>query len=186
MAKRFRDKNGKITHIECSASEMAKLLDSDVDQLLACPELVPTRRGQGPATIYRLKDEATRDLYRKRIALLKTNMSPAAIKNVEAAGLLDAYAGLAEDCPAGISAHVWRSYGLVVLIQIRYGKKIGPEELAQRAGIIKPDSKELDLKLAEKHIRLLIGMGYLREDDSSEWQGQWRHQGLPAAWVKNA
>jgi hypothetical protein len=30
----------------------------------------------------------------------------------------------------------------------------------------------------------LTGIGVLSRDSGEEWQGQWRHQGLPKAWVK--
>jgi hypothetical protein len=97
-------------------------------------------------------------------------MSEKAALTVERSGYLDAYAALAEDCPSGLTAHVWRSYALVVMVQNRFQVKIGPHELAERANLRDDD-------MAEKHLRLLMALGYLKDRGEA-----WEHKGLPLAW----
>jgi len=186
VAKQIRGEDGRVTRLEFSAAEMAsKILDVPLNRLLRWSDIIPPSKGQGAEGVYSVKSKKSLELIKKRAALLKTGMNTTAVKNVEANKLLDAYAALCSDCPEGITAHVWRSYGLVVLMQVRYGKMIGAEELAKRAGINKEvDGKMIpDLDMAAKHIRLLNSVGYLEQDDSDEWRGQWRHRGLPEAWT---
>ena len=124
-------------------------------------------------------------------------MSEKALANIEAQNVLNAYAALAEDCPAGLTVHVWRSYGLVVLMQARHGVMIGAEELAQRARLSQMDpgtgKRVLGVGVARKHLRLLQALGYLKDIHAGEQvkQGErvyvaekpeWLHQGLPQAW----
>lgn len=114
---------------------------------------------------------------RKKLAVLRTRMTEKAVANVEQAGLLDAYAALAEDCPEGLTAHVWRSYGAVVVMQVRGNQKIGPHELALRARLekITPEGDtEPDTETASKHLRFLIAKGLLRDEGD-----RWGHEGLP-------
>lgn len=117
-------------------------------------------------------------------------MTPQALLNAIDAGLLDSYAQLSEDCPAGITAHVWRSYGLIVFMQLKYKRMIDAKELAERAGLtdIDPLTGKLvtSVATAERHLRLLQALGLLEvmHDDGKAWSGQWRHQGLPKAWQK--
>jgi hypothetical protein len=182
MARRVELKNGKIA-IEFNTQELAeKVLGLSVAQLEEWGEMFP----KPAAGKYLIKSEQDLNKFKDRAALLNTGMTVTAVKNVESEKLLRSYARLAEDCPEGITAHVWRSYGLIVLMQVRYGKMIDAEELATRAKINKiVDGKPVaDVAMAEKHIRLLTGIGVLSRDSGEEWQGQWRHQGLPKAWVK--
>lgn len=186
MAKFLRHpKTNKIVRIEIPAKEMAEsVLGVEVESLAKWKKAIPPARGEGENAIYAVKSRKELQLYKKRAALLRTQMTEQAVFNVERAGLLDAYAALAEDCPAGITAHMWRSYGLVVLMQARYGKMIGAEELARRAGMVKIDEngEELpDVEMAAKHLRVLNALGYLTKGQG-EWEGQWQHQGLPKAW----
>lgn len=182
MAELVREKGkGGVQEISLSAEEMAeKVLKVELKDLKAWSEIIPPASGSGSEARYLIRSRDELKLLRKRAALLKTNMSPAAVKEVEKAGLLDAYASLAVDCPRGITAHIWRSYGVVVLIQMRYGKMIGPAELAQRAGMLEKKGRKNvpDVAMAERHLRLLQGLGYLREVS-----GRWEHKGLPEAWT---
>ena len=175
-------KTGKLVRIEIPAREMAeKVLGVELERLLEWKSLIPPARGEGEDAVYAVRTREELATLRKRAALLRTNMNEKAVAAVEEAGLLDAYAALAEDCPPGITAHVWRSYGLIVLMQVRYGKKIGAEELARRANLVKLDENGKpvpDVETAAKHIRLLVALGYLAEED-----GRWKHQGLPKSWV---
>lgn len=195
MAKTFRKKDGTVARIEFSAEEMAERVlgikpsttpgseQSPVERLWEWRGLIKPRRGKTPETaVYAVTSEKNLDLLKKRAALLKSNMTETAVRNVEKAGLLDAYAALAEDCPEGLTVHVWRSYGLVVLLQTRYGKMIGAKELAERANINKRDGKGKivpDIDKAAKHLRLLQAMGYLTPDEE---EGRWHHKGLPKSW----
>lgn len=182
MAKRLRDnKTGKIAAIEFSAAEMAEVLAVEPDDLASWGEAFPPHSGRGEDALYRVYTMDELATWRKRAAVLRTRMSEKAVANVEEAGLLDSYAALAEDCPAGVTAQVWRSYGLIVLMQSRYGQMIGPEELAERANLteINPDSgkTEISESLAAKHIRLLQALNLI-----TEIEGRWEHQGLPKSW----
>jgi hypothetical protein len=181
MAKRLRDpRTGQIVRIDFTAEEMAELLGVAVEDLDGWKSTIPPYHEPG-ATIYSVKSVEDLNLIRKRVALLKTRMSEAAVRSVEEAGLLDAYAALAEDCPPGVTAHVWRSYGLIVLLQTRYGKMIGPEELARRAGLTEihaeTGERQLGVDLARKHIRILVSLNHLRQVE-----GRWEHHGLPKSW----
>lgn len=182
MAELVRDRSkDAVKRITLSAQEMAeKALKVELKDLKAWSEIIPPEEGSGDDATYVISSRDELQLLRKRAALLRTNMSVAAVQEVERAGLLDAYAALATDCPRGITAHIWRSYGVIVLIQMRYGKMIGPAELAQRAGMVtKKGRKETpDVEMAERHLRLLQGLGYLRE-----LNGRWEHKGLPEAWT---
>jgi len=177
-------KTKKVIKIEIPAKEMAEsVLGVELESLAGWTKVIPPDRGSGADAIYAVKKPEDLNLLKKRAALLRTQMTETAVKNVEKEGLLDAYSALAEDCPPGITAHVWRSYGLVVLMQIRYGKMIGADELARRAGMIRIESgKEIpDVEMAAKHLRLLNALGFL-EKGRGDWDGQWQHQGLPKAW----
>jgi hypothetical protein len=196
MARRLRNADGKVVRIELSAEEMAQALDivPNVDpsapspaKVLAgwAPVVAPLRQEADGTPVYGFSSASELSLLKKRAALLRTQMSPQAVANVEKQGLLDAYAALATDCPPGITAHVWRSYGVVVTMQIRYSQKIDAEELAQRAGLTDVDpstgKRVLGVKTADRHMRLLDALGYLRQG-TGRWEGQWLHNGLPEAW----
>lgn len=182
MARRVRTAEGQIV-LEMSPEEFAgRVLQVAVENLPRWPNLFPQPNEYG---YYRVNDQLEMELFRQRAALLSTGMSETAVKNVEQAGLLKAYADLAQDCPPGITAHVWRSYALIVLMQIKYGLMIDAHELAKRAKINKEEDGQLvpDVDLAEKHLRLLAGIGYLLPGQG-EWSGQWKHKGLPKAWTE--
>ena len=199
MARRLRDKTGKVVRIELSASEMAQTLGIEQKAVVGdgsdapTPEqtlaswntVIPPLRRDNNELVYGFSSAQELSLLKKRAALLRTQMKPEAVANVETQGLLDAYAALAEDCPEGITAHVWRSYGLVVLMQMRYGQKLDAKELAKRAGLTDVDpttgKRVLGVKTAERHLRLLDALGYLVEG-AGKWEGQWQHRGLPQSW----
>jgi hypothetical protein len=162
-----------------SESELARYLGASEEQLRVWEETFPPDPDNSDQWSFGSEEELK--VWRQRAALLRTNMSARAVRNVEEAGLLQAYADLAEDCPEGITAHVWRSYGIVVLMQTRYGKTIGPAELARRANLQrlgKDGKQEPDEDMARKHLRLLIARGLL-DEGSGDWSGRWEHQGLP-------
>lgn len=183
MARYLRDKKtGQLLRIEVPAREMAeKVLGVELEDLARWTKAIPPLRGEGEDAIYTVRSRDELDVLRKRAKLLRTNMNEKAVANVEKAGLLDAYADLAEDCPPGITAHVWRSYGVVVLMQVRYNRMIGAEELAERAGLKRREGGKLvpDVEMAEKHLRLLTRLGHLTPSE----EGRWEHQGLPKGWV---
>ena len=199
MARRLRDKNGKVVRIELTATEMAQtlgLIDPDREQaqasapetpeqtLASWKQVIPPLRTDNGALVYGFHSPQELGLFKKRAALLRTRMSPKAVANIEKKNLLDAYAALAEDCPRGITAHVWRSYGLVVLMQIRYGQMLDAAELAKRAGLTDVDEtgkRTLGVQTADRHLRLLKALGYL-EEGAGKWEGQWKHRGLPESW----
>lgn len=185
MAKKIKNpKTNKVIRLEFSPDEFAeKILNVTTDDLLSWKKSIPPFSGRGKNVVYAITSAAELDLWKKRAALLKTRMTETAVRNVEKNNLLDAYAKLAADCPDGITAHAWRSYGLIVLMQMKYSKQVGPAELAKRADINRRDEKGKvvpDEKMAAKHIRLLEALGYIKDVD-----GRWEHQGLPEAWQGN-
>lgn len=177
MARFYRHpKTNAIVRIEMEEKELAHYLGISTDQLEKWQRSFPSEDG-----VWSFRSQETLKSWKDKAALLRTNMSEKAVENVEQAGLLRAYADLAQDCPEGITAHVWRSYGIVVLMQNRYGKTIGPEELARRANLQTQDEKGKgvpDVEMARKHLRLLIARGLLSEGQG-DWEGRWEHQGLP-------
>jgi hypothetical protein len=178
MAKRIRNAKGAVVALEFTATEMAeKVLGVEVDDLLSWERCLPPTKGQGPDAVFRINSPQRLDLLKRRAAVLKTSMSEEAVTAVEKAGLLEAYADLAEDCPEGLTAHVWRSYGLIVLMQTRYGRMIDAAELAERGGLVNRAGKP-DTEMAAKHIRLLQALDYLEARE-----GRWEHKGLPRSWT---
>ncbi len=189
MARYVRNtKTDKVVRIEFGAEEMARrVLDVEPEDLAQWTTLIPPVRSSGANAIYAVKSMEEIKTLKKRAALLRTRMNEKAVAAVEEAGLLDAYAELAEDCPEGITAHVWRSYGLVVLMQIKFHTMLGPEELAVRANLIRREGRRqvADVEIASKHIRLLKALGYLREESTADGEKRWSHEGLPQAWTKS-
>ena len=155
MAHRLTDKNGTVVAIELSEAEMAQALDVQLDDLREWTTTIPTYAQASGQPVYRIHGVKELNHLKKRVALLNTRMSEAAVASVEEAELLDSYAALAADCPKGLTAHVWRSYGLVVLMQVRYGKMIDARELAERAGLNDPKTGKPSVEIARKHLRLL-------------------------------
>jgi hypothetical protein len=201
MARRFRDKQDNIVRIELDAVEMAGALGLEelagpndtsvtaVQQLSRWTKLIPVDRKENGEPVYAISSVKDLNLLKKRAALLRTQMTEKQVARIEKQGLLDAYADLAADCPPGITTHVWRSYGVVVLMQTRYGVMLDAEGLAQRAGLsdIGDDGKRgLGVQTAQQHLRMLNAVGYLvkgqKESDKVDWTGQWKHRGLPEAW----
>jgi hypothetical protein len=185
MATRIRNSQGALERIEFDAEEFAELLAVSPDDLASWRRALAPFRYDGQRPIYAVSSREELKLARKRAQILRTGMGEKALAEIERRGLLAAYAALALDCPPGLTAHVWRSYGVVVFMQARYGVKIGAEELAKRAHI--------DVEMAHKHLRLLQALGYLRSVLPGEQvkQGsltyiadkpEWLHQGLPRAW----
>jgi len=170
-------RSGKIERIEMDREGLCQLLKIEEEELARWAPLFPEKNGLwilGAGKVGARQELAT---WKKRVQLLRTQMTPQAVANVEEAGLLDAYAALAEDCPQGLTAHVWRSYGAVVFMQVHENKKIGPHERALRARlerIARGGKLEPDVDMAAKHLRLLIAQGLLR--DGGE---RWEHEGLP-------
>jgi hypothetical protein len=184
MPKKIKDeKTGLAIRLEFDSRELAEdILGVKEKDLFEWRDLIPPFKEEDGQIIYAIKNKQEFELIKKRAALLKTGMTETAVKNVEKANLLDSYFQLSQDCPEGITAHAWRSYGLVVLMQTQHNTKIGAEELAKRANINKINSQGKvvsDPKMAEKHLRLLQALGYLIETED-----RWEHQGLPELWQK--
>jgi len=184
MARRLRDNSGNIVALELDVKEMAHTLAIEIDDLKSWQASIPVYARSSGELVYRIKNVNELNHLKKRVALLRTRMSEQAVANVEDAGLLDSYAALAGDCPDGITAHVWRSYALVVLMQVRYGRMIDAKELAERAGLTEADSDgntQASESMAKKHLRLLQALGYLKIG-TGDWENQWEHRGLPESW----
>jgi len=180
MARRILDERGRVQYVELAGEEMARLCGVDVEQLQSWSELVPPHAGAGADAVYRYRSEDDLRLARQRAAVLRTRMSIEAVRNVEAEGRLAAYAALAQDCPEGITAHVYRSYLIVCLMQQQHDIMLDAEALAGRAGLNEyeplTDRVEPSPELARKHLRLLQAVGLLRNAGD-----RWEFSGLPAA-----
>lgn len=185
MAKRVTE-DGKLVRLEMSCAELADQVGATPETLAGWAPAIKPSRSKGVKGIYWIKSRKDLVIIKQKAALLKTGMSAEAVLNVVKENLLGPYAELAEDCPEGITVHVWRSYALIVLMQTRYGKMIGADELALRGHINHVENGKVspDVQMAEKHIRLLCGIGYLSLG-KKEWDGQWKHRGLPKAWGGN-
>lgn len=173
------NRSGAIQKIEMDEEGLCEFLKITPEELQKWEALFPATNGIWTVPTGETPPRQELQTWKKRVALLRTRMTPKAVRNIESVGLLDSYAELAKDCPEGITAHVWRSYGAIVLMQVRHNQKIGPHELALRANLekIAPGGKtEPDVDMAAKHIRFLIAQGLLREGED----GLWEHQGLPS------
>jgi hypothetical protein len=170
-------RSGRVILARLDEEGMVKILGASPEELQEWSKTFPQK--DGVWVFGETPEGAQKEISdgRKKIALLRTNMTEKSVSNVAEAGLLDAYAALAEDCPDGITAHVWRSYGAIVFLQVKQNEKIGPHELALRAKLEKlvPGGKvEPDTETAAKHIRLLLAKGLLRDEGE-----RWGHEGLP-------
>lgn len=179
MARRALDARGRVRAVEITVPEFAQLMDTSVQKLTEWQELVPAVRGEDGELMYRFTTQEQMRLARQRVAVLKTRMSVAAVRNVEASGRLAAYADLAADCPDGITAHVYRSFLVVVLVQRRTGLMLDAEGLALRAQLTEtdPDTGEarISAAMAHKHLRLLQAVGLLVHAGE-----RWEFSRLPA------
>lgn len=181
MIRRVRDKHGRIVRLDMTADEAAKLLDVTEEQLADWAELLPFQTVSDTA-IYSFRNQEEMTLYRQRAAILKTQCRIDVVKDMEERGLLSAYAGLAEDCPPGLSVLEWRSYAIVVLMQMKARVKLTPAELAKRANLVEVDSKgevQIDIQSAERHLRMLTSLNYLEEGEDHDGRSSWIHKGLP-------
>jgi hypothetical protein len=184
---RLERKQGVVVSAEFTPKELADFFSVSEEELFSWKELIPPSERDGK-TIYIAKSAEEWKLWQQRGKVLATKMPTKAVQGVEEEGVLPFYAELAEDCPDGLTAEVWRSYGIIVLMQHRYNKMIGPVELAQRGHLVRVDehgNEELNLEIAKKHMRLLTGLGLLRAGrEGSQWEGQWEHDGPPEAFRK--
>lgn len=179
MARRAVDANGRIRSVELSVAEFAQLLDTTPEKLMEWQDVVPATRDDDGTLRYRFSRQEDLRLARQRVAVLRTRMSGAAVRNVEKSGRLAAYADLAVDCPDGITAHVYRSFLVVVLVQRRTGLMLDAEGLAMRAQLTEVDSATGEAKIsaamAHKHLRLLQAVGLLIHAGE-----RWEFSHLPA------
>lgn len=185
MPIRVPGKGGNSAGLEFTLAEMAGTLGVEEEALVGWGATLPAAREQAGARFYRVSSKRDLEELRKRAQILRTGMSESSIATLQKRNLLDAYAALATDCPPGVTAHAWRSYGLVVLMQARHGVMIGAEELAQRA--------KIEVAMAEKHLQLLTGFRHLRPVKAGEVvagkpvsEARWEHNGLPSAWSNRA
>lgn len=163
MARRAIDDAGRVLFIEFSTQELARLFRIDLTDLLGYADLLADE--QAPDGAWRYNTAGAFDLARNRAAILRTRMSREALANIEAEGMLDSYAKLAVDCPEGITAHVYRSYVTVYLMQVQHGVMLDAAALAERAGLAEPDpidgTPRRSVELAKRHLRLLQAVGVL-------------------------
>ncbi|WP_217924681.1 hypothetical protein [Miltoncostaea oceani] len=182
MARRALSPDGRVAYVEMSRAEFAKLLDCRPEDLITWAELLPA---EDPVEgIYRFRSQEALRLARQRAAVLRTRMSLGAVKAIEAEGKLDAYASLAKDCPAGITAHVYRSFLVLVLVQQKTGLMLDAEGLALRANLLEMDPETSEPRqsaaMARKHLRLLQAVGLLRAGE-----GRWEFSRLPSCLTRS-
>lgn len=184
MARRAVNADGLIELVELRPEELAKLLDVTTDKLEAWRALVPVETDEAGLPVYRFSKQSQLRLVRQRVAVLKTRMSVEAVRNVEADDKLAAYAALAVDCPEGITAHVYRSFLVLILVQQKTGLMLDAEGLALRANLLEIDPASGNPRpspsLARKHLRLLQAIGLLRHGGE-----RWEFARIPACLSKS-
>jgi hypothetical protein len=177
MPRRLTSPDGTAQALFTREELMSQLRVSD-EQLSEWAELI------GPEGDEYIFDASELRAIAQRVAVLRTGMSVDDVRGVEAAGFLAGYAELAQDAPPGITAHVWRSYAVIVLYQTQQMTALNAYELAEIAQLkeVNPLTGEFEESpdLAKMHIRLLHGM---RTEDGEPYlrlrDGTWEHQGLP-------
>ena len=153
-----KDHKGKVEKVVLFASELCQLTNMDAAELETWGELFP-HKGSGQRTSlggtekkyeYSLEEL---DKVKKRVKLLKTGMTVRQVPQIEERGFLDAYALLADDCPANITPHMLRTYCVLLVYQNRGNKMLLGEELAKKTGI--------PVETAKRHIMYLISVNLL-------------------------
>lgn len=182
MARRTLDNEGNVTHVTYeSDTEVLALLEVSPDQYATWKQYLGGKHKGSQITF----TPAQLKLAHQRAAVLKTGMSIEDVQAVEGRNLMPGYAQLAVDAPAGITAHVWRSYAVVVLYQSKHHKALNAYELAEIAQLqeVNPLTGKLEEspQLAKMHLALLGGEKLLVMQD-----GAWRHHGLPQCLQKSA
>lgn len=166
MARRLKRADGSVAWVEFSRDELAAQWRVSPKDLADWHELIPCMRDEAGAPVYRFESDDDLRLARQRAGVLRTRMSPEAVRNVEREGMLDAYYKLSLDCPAGITAHVYRSYVVLLVLQQRGSLMLDADGLAERAQLNERDPDTGKLRpspdLARKHLRLLQAVGILR------------------------
>ena len=174
MAQRQVARSGKVEQVEFDAAELAIALGITPEQLAQWARAIPVASDG----VYRYAAAEDFRRIRHRSAVLKTGMNLDQLHAVEDEGMLGTYASLSRDCPAGITAHVWRSYATVVLMQVRHKTMIDADELAVRARLVEIDplsgERVPSVTMARRHLSLLQAVGVLKNSGM-----QWQHQGLP-------
>ncbi len=178
MAKRLLDDHGRVIGVEFTSAELAQLFSVSEDKLKEWVQALPPAGADETGAIYRFTTQDSVKRARKLVAILRTGMASTDVLKIEEEGMLDAYAGLSQDSPEGITAHCWRSYSIIVLMQVRYGKMLDAAELAVRARLHErsPLTGEIapSEELAKRHLRLLQAVGALQHGGD-----RWIHKGLP-------
>jgi hypothetical protein len=178
MPRRVLDRNGNITAVVYTRDELLALFRIDEEQLAEWSELI------GPEGDEYSFEPAMLQTVADRVAVLKTGMSVDDVRGVEADGYLRGYAELAQDAPAGITAHVWRSYAVIVMYQTEQLTALNAYELAEIAQLkeINPLTGKFEESpaLAKMHLRLLQGT-HTEDGDKLLMMrdGTWEHHGLP-------
>jgi hypothetical protein len=181
MPRRLLAPDGSVQRVAYTHAELMELLETDHEQFEDWQDLiVHVRKGDvhlfTPEQLARTVD---------RVAILRTGMYVDEVRGIESMGRLRAYADLAKDAPPGITAHVWRTYAVIVLYQTaETPRALDAYELAEVAQIkaMNPLTGKFEEspELAKMHIALLHGT---RTADGQrllhKHGGAWEHQGLP-------
>lgn len=173
MARRLNDEHGRVVWVDFSRAEFARSLKISEQQLADWQEVIPHDRIEDGEVIYRFASHDDLRLARMRAGVLRTKMSIEALANVEAQGMLEAYYKLSLDCPEGLTAHVYRSYVVLLVVQQKTGLMLDAAALAERANLNqenpetgKPEPSE---EFGRKHLRLLQAVGIL-EHGGERWE----------------
>lgn len=184
MPRRVLAPDGSVARLLYTHAELLRLLVIDDERYEQWRELIEHGRHGDmhaftPEQLARTVD---------RVAVLRTGMYVGEVRGIERMGRLRAYADLAQDAPPGITAHVWRSYAVIVMYQTLPDKDkrraLDAYELAEVAQIkeMNPLTGEFEEspELAKMHLALLHGT---RMADGARLLhksgGVWEHQGLP-------
>jgi hypothetical protein len=147
----IRDKDNRVEFLVLFESELCDQLEVTAEQLREWGDLfVPAGQDMHPdretlEPIFRLTREQL-DRFAQYAKILKTGMTLRQVKELELkdiaarksgkrSNFLEMYSILAEECPAGITAHALRSYCVLFLYQNRGGKMLLSKDLAKAANI---------------------------------------------------
>jgi len=185
----MRDDHHNVQGMEMFESELCEQLQLSSEQVREWGELFPPtgtavhpERGR-EESIFHLSREQL-ETWRQYAKILKTGMTVKQVQELEKrdqqaqaegkkASFLEMYAGLAEECPPGITAHAMRSYCTLLLYQNRGGKMLLSRQLAQAAGI--PEASAL------RHIKYLQATGLLILGRNDRGEPMWEFAFVPKA-----
>ena len=189
MVRLMKDPESQQQLLELYESEMCEQLQVTAEQLREWHELIPAAGSamhperERQEAVYRFTRHQL-ETCEQCAKILKTGMTVKQVseliirdqKKLEAgkkSSFLEMYALLAEECPAGITAHAMRSYCTLFLYQNRGSRMLLSKDLARAAGI--PEAS------AMRHIKYLQAVGVLSLGRNDQNAPCWDFSFVPKA-----